>query len=268
MPRAHTLTPALAAAHLAQNVHRYNNLVSGTEEVESCLMEAFAEHLNAEVVLETVRRRLAAGCICAASEGACAHLWMCCPAHAAVRALTAAAHQSTSDWRLPAAAQVRDVSMAIEWLKTTFMWQRVRRKPAHYQVGGGLGLGTRPVLPPSAPLWRLHLLKPATQPRPPGATAAAAAAAALHRWPAAASPSWRRGSRASSSSGRCRAWRSTAWCVQQLPRLLLRRRRPAPALGAPGHSRSPPASVLAARLRACPAAPLLHTCLTHHHIYR
>jgi hypothetical protein len=120
------LTPELAAAHLAQNVHRYNNLVSGTEEVESCLMEAFAEHLNAEVVLETVGAWLGAS---AASVSARAHLWMCCPAHAA-------AHQSTE--RLPA-AQVRDVSMAIEWLKTTFMWQRVRRKPAHYQVGGGLG---------------------------------------------------------------------------------------------------------------------------------
>jgi hypothetical protein len=36
-------------------VHRYNNLIHGTEEVESCLMEAFPEHLNAEIVLETVR---------------------------------------------------------------------------------------------------------------------------------------------------------------------------------------------------------------------
>ena len=65
-----------------QNVPRYNNLIHGTEDVESCLMHSFAEHLNAEVVLDTIR----------------------------------------------------DVSMAIQWLKTTFMWQRVRRNPAHYKA--------------------------------------------------------------------------------------------------------------------------------------
>ncbi len=65
-----------------QHVSRYNNLIHGTEDVESCLMDSFAEHLNAEVVLDTIR----------------------------------------------------DVSMAIQWLKTTFMWQRVRRNPAHYKA--------------------------------------------------------------------------------------------------------------------------------------
>ena len=34
---------------------RYQNLVNGAEEVESCLGACFAEHLNAEIVLQTVR---------------------------------------------------------------------------------------------------------------------------------------------------------------------------------------------------------------------
>ena len=38
-----------------QTASRYQNLVSGAEEVESCLGACFAEHLNAEIVLQTVR---------------------------------------------------------------------------------------------------------------------------------------------------------------------------------------------------------------------
>lgn len=74
--------PLPVRARALQNVPRYLNLVKGTEEVESCLMEGFAEHLNAEIVLDTIK----------------------------------------------------DVSMAISWLKTTFMWQRIRRNPAHYKA--------------------------------------------------------------------------------------------------------------------------------------
>ena len=38
-----------------QHVTQYQNLTTGSEEVESCLMESFAEHLNAEIVLDTIK---------------------------------------------------------------------------------------------------------------------------------------------------------------------------------------------------------------------
>ena len=38
-----------------QNAARYQNLVAGAEDVESCLGSCFAEHLNAEIVLQTIR---------------------------------------------------------------------------------------------------------------------------------------------------------------------------------------------------------------------
>ena len=38
-----------------QNTARYQNLVAGAEDVESCLGSCFAEHLNAEIVLQTIR---------------------------------------------------------------------------------------------------------------------------------------------------------------------------------------------------------------------
>ena len=56
-----------------QHVERYRNLAAGAEEVESQLSGCFAEHLNAEIVLQTIR----------------------------------------------------DVAMAIEWLKSTFLYVRV-----------------------------------------------------------------------------------------------------------------------------------------------
>ncbi|GBF89417.1 ATP-dependent DNA helicase-like protein [Raphidocelis subcapitata] len=68
---------------------RYAALSAGQEEVESCLLDSVAEHLNAEVVLGTVR----------------------------------------------------DVSLAIAWLKTTFLYVRIRANPRHYKL----------VLPPGTP---------------------------------------------------------------------------------------------------------------------
>jgi len=37
-----------------QTANRYQNLMAGAEEVESCLGSSFAEHLNAEIVLKTI----------------------------------------------------------------------------------------------------------------------------------------------------------------------------------------------------------------------
>ena len=37
-----------------QTAGRYHNLMAGAEEVESCLGSSFAEHLNAEIVLQTI----------------------------------------------------------------------------------------------------------------------------------------------------------------------------------------------------------------------
>ncbi|KAI8467024.1 MAG: hypothetical protein J3K34DRAFT_47254 [Monoraphidium minutum] len=61
-------------------MQHYSQLAAGQEEVESCLLEAVGEHLNAEVVLGTVR----------------------------------------------------DVSLAIAWLKTTFLYVRIRTNPGRY----------------------------------------------------------------------------------------------------------------------------------------
>ena len=52
----HGTHSAAAPSHaLRQTYSRYANLISGSEPVESCLHDCFAEHLNAEVVLATVR---------------------------------------------------------------------------------------------------------------------------------------------------------------------------------------------------------------------
>ncbi|EFJ38982.1 hypothetical protein VOLCADRAFT_101471, partial [Volvox carteri f. nagariensis] len=59
---------------------RYASLLSGSEPVESCLHDCLAEHLNAEVVLSTVR----------------------------------------------------DLDTATQWLKTTFLYVRVRKLPRAY----------------------------------------------------------------------------------------------------------------------------------------
>ncbi|PNH08408.1 putative ATP-dependent DNA helicase HFM1 [Tetrabaena socialis] len=59
---------------------RYTNLLSGSEPVESCLHECFPEHLNAEVVLGTVR----------------------------------------------------DMASATAWLRTTFLYIRIRQAPRTY----------------------------------------------------------------------------------------------------------------------------------------
>ena len=37
-----------------QTAHRYHNLIAGAEEVESGLHRSFGEHLNAEIVLQTI----------------------------------------------------------------------------------------------------------------------------------------------------------------------------------------------------------------------
>ncbi|XP_024533051.1 ATP-dependent DNA helicase MER3 homolog [Selaginella moellendorffii] len=63
-------------------VHLYENLLSGSEVVESELLPAIAEHLNAEIVLMTVS----------------------------------------------------DVSLAIEWLKASFLYVRIKKNPQHYKV--------------------------------------------------------------------------------------------------------------------------------------
>jgi hypothetical protein len=69
-----------------QMMHRYQNLLRGAEDVESCLLESFAEYLNAEIVLQTVK----------------------------------------------------DVAMAIEWLKTTFLYTRVGARPPFTRLIGTL----------------------------------------------------------------------------------------------------------------------------------
>jgi ATP-dependent DNA helicase HFM1/MER3 len=61
-------------------VHRYQNLLSGAEDVESCLLEQLPEYLNCEIVLQTVK----------------------------------------------------DLNMAVAWLKSTFLYTRLRKNPQHY----------------------------------------------------------------------------------------------------------------------------------------
>lgn len=41
--------PTVYAACCMQSASRYANLVSGVEEVDSCLKDCFAEHINSEV---------------------------------------------------------------------------------------------------------------------------------------------------------------------------------------------------------------------------
>ncbi len=49
-------TEGVAVIMTQQNTAgRYQNLLLGAEEVESCLGHSFAEHLNAEIVLKTVK---------------------------------------------------------------------------------------------------------------------------------------------------------------------------------------------------------------------
>lgn len=38
-----------------ENVHKYENLCDGLKEIESCLHENLLEHLNAEIVLGTIK---------------------------------------------------------------------------------------------------------------------------------------------------------------------------------------------------------------------
>lgn len=67
---------------------RYTNLVSGAEEVESTLGTSFAEHLNAEISLQTIN----------------------------------------------------DVGQAVQWLRTTFLYIRVRQDgEGGSKVGGCRG---------------------------------------------------------------------------------------------------------------------------------
>lgn len=57
-------------------------------QVESCLAGSVAEHLNAEICLQTIK----------------------------------------------------DISMAIQWLKTTFLYVRIRKNPGHYGLAMAAGL--------------------------------------------------------------------------------------------------------------------------------
>lgn len=59
---------------------KYENLLNGTQQIESSLHKNLVEHLNAEIVLNTIT----------------------------------------------------DISVAVEWLKYTFLYIRVMKNPAHY----------------------------------------------------------------------------------------------------------------------------------------
>lgn len=65
------------------NKLRYESLANGTQLIESSLHLHLHEHLNAEIVLQTIR----------------------------------------------------DVGMALEWIKSTFFFVRVLKNPEHYKVG-------------------------------------------------------------------------------------------------------------------------------------
>ncbi|KAJ7560178.1 hypothetical protein O6H91_04G117200 [Diphasiastrum complanatum] len=69
-----------------ETVHLYENLLSGSEMVESEMLRSIAEHLNAEIVLSTVS----------------------------------------------------DVSLAIDWLKNSFLYVRIKKNPQHYGIQRGL----------------------------------------------------------------------------------------------------------------------------------
>ncbi|CAK9215790.1 unnamed protein product [Sphagnum troendelagicum] len=69
-----------------ETVHLYQNLLSGSEPVESELLPSIVEHLNAEVVLLTVS----------------------------------------------------DVGLAIDWLKCSFLYVRIKKNPQHYHIQAGV----------------------------------------------------------------------------------------------------------------------------------
>ncbi|CAM6091547.1 unnamed protein product [Calypogeia fissa] len=69
-----------------ETVHLYENILSGSEPVESELLPSIAEHLNAEIVLMTVS----------------------------------------------------DVGLAIEWLKCSYLYVRMRKLPEHYKIEKGI----------------------------------------------------------------------------------------------------------------------------------
>lgn len=100
---------------------RYAELAAGQEAVESCLLDSVAEHLNGEGLILT----------CYAQLHAVSTLCAPCTRHHK-RALL---HPPLF---LPPAAEVvlgtvRDVTLAITWLKTTFLYVRIRANPARYK---------------------------------------------------------------------------------------------------------------------------------------
>lgn len=68
-----------------EKVHAYDNLVSGSEILESSLNSNLLEHINAEIALGTFI----------------------------------------------------DIIGAIQWLKSTFWYVRIKSNPSHYQIAGG-----------------------------------------------------------------------------------------------------------------------------------
>jgi ATP-dependent DNA helicase HFM1/MER3 len=65
---------------------KYENIMSGTQTIESSLHKHLIEHLNAEIVLRTIN----------------------------------------------------DVTVALQWLKSTFLFTRIQKNPKHYGTSSGV----------------------------------------------------------------------------------------------------------------------------------